>query len=98
MSSDRGTDKEDEVLITYIQWKLLSHQKNETVSFAGTCGPTQSLSCRGKSEREKQIFYINAHTWNLEKWYRLFYLQSRNRDTDITNKCMDTKGERGRDG
>ena len=23
-----------------------------------------------KSEREKQIPYINAYMWNLEKWYR----------------------------
>ena len=23
-----------------------------------------------KSEREKQISYINAYMWNLEKWYR----------------------------
>ena len=23
-----------------------------------------------KSEREKQILYINAHMWNLEKWNR----------------------------
>ena len=22
-----------------------------------------------KSEREKQISYVNAYTWNLEKWY-----------------------------
>ena len=33
--------------------------------------------------------------WNLEKWYRLTYLQSRNRVTDIENKRMDTKGGRG---
>ena len=25
---------------------------------------------RSKSEREKQISYINAYMWNLEKWYR----------------------------
>ena len=31
--------------------------------------------------------------WNLEKWYRSYYLQSRNRDTDVENKCMDTKEE-----
>ena len=31
--------------------------------------------------------------WNLEKWYKWSYLQSRNRDTDVENKCMDTKGE-----
>ena len=32
--------------------------------------------------------------WNLEKQYRLSYLQSRNRDTEIENKCMNTKGGR----
>ena len=30
--------------------------------------------------------------WNLEKWYRSTGLQDRNRDTDVGNKCMDTKG------
>ena len=33
--------------------------------------------------------------WNLENWYRSSYLQSRNRDTDVENKHMDTKGGRG---
>ena len=23
-----------------------------------------------KSEKEKEILYINAYMWNLEKWYR----------------------------
>ena len=33
--------------------------------------------------------------WTLEKWYKC-YFQSRNRDTDAENKCMDTKrGEGG---
>ena len=31
--------------------------------------------------------------WNLEKWYRLSYFQSRNRDIDIEVKRMDIKGE-----
>ena len=31
--------------------------------------------------------------WNLEKWYRSSGLQGRNRDTDVENKRMDTKGE-----
>ena len=35
-----------------------------------------------------------SYMWNLEKWYRWSYLQSRNRGTDVENKCMDTKGER----
>ena len=30
--------------------------------------------------------------WNLEKWYRWTSLQGRNRDTDVENKRMDTKG------
>ena len=48
-----------------------------------------------KSEREKQISYINAYMWNLEKWYRWTYLQSRTRDTDVENQHLDTKGVRG---
>ena len=31
--------------------------------------------------------------WNLEKWYRWPYLQSRNRGTDVENKYMDTEEE-----
>ena len=45
----------------------------------------------GKLEREKRILYINAYMWNLEKWYRWSYLQSRSRDTDIEDKHIDTK-------
>ena len=45
-----------------------------------------------KPERETQISYIKAYMWNLEKWDRWTYLQDRNRDTDITNKYMDTEG------
>ena len=58
-----------------------------------THGWTQRLSFKSsKSEREKQISYINAYMWNLEKWYIWIYLQSRNRITDIENKLMVTKG------
>ena len=38
--------------------------------------------------REKQILYINAYIWNLEKWYRQTYLQGRIRDTDIEKGLM----------
>ena len=48
----------------------------------------------GHTEWSKSEKYsINAYMWNLEKWYRWSYLQSRNRDTDVETKCMDTKGE-----
>ena len=39
--------------------------------------------------------YINAYMWNREKWYVLSYLQNRNRDIDIENKCMDTSDGKG---
>ena len=35
--------------------------------------------------------------WNLKNWYRQYYLQSRNNDTDVENKHMDIKGEGGWD-
>ena len=41
-----------------------------------------------KSEREKQIPYNITYMWNLEKWYRWTYLQSRNQDTDVENGHM----------
>ena len=33
-------------------------------------GPRDCHRERSKSEREKQILYINAYMWNLEKWCR----------------------------
>ena len=47
-----------------------------------------------KSEREKQASYNIAYMWNLEKWYRWSYSQSRNRDMDVENKYAETKGEK----
>ena len=46
-----------------------------------------------KSEREKQIPYINACIWNLEKWYWWTYLQGRNKDADLENGIVDAAGE-----
>ena len=31
--------------------------------------------------------FFNVSRWNLETWYRWSYWQSRNRDTDVENKC-----------
>ena len=70
-------------------------KRNEIGSFVDVDGPRECHTEWSKSEGKKQISYNNAYMWNLEKWYRWSYLQSRNRDTDIENKCMDTKGERG---
>ena len=46
-----------------------------------------------ESEREKQISYISACTWNLKRWCWLNYLQGRNGDADIKNRLVDTVGK-----
>ena len=56
-------------------------------------GPRECHTDWSSSEREKQISYIKAYMWSLEKWYRWSYLQSRKRDTDIEDKSTDTKGK-----
>ena len=67
MSTNRGMDKEDVVHI--YNGILLSHIKEQNwVICRDVDGPR---GChRVKSEREKQIPYINAYMWNVEKWYR----------------------------
>ena len=76
---------------------LLSHKKEQNCAiYRDVDGPRDCHTEWSKSEREKQISYIIAYMWNLEKWHRWTYLQSRNRDTDVENKRMDTKG--GREG
>ena len=48
-----------------------------------------------KSEREKQISYINAYIyiWNPEKWQWWTYLQGSNRVTYVENGLVGTGGE-----
>ena len=55
-------------------------------------GPRVCHTEWSESEREKQISCNIAYMWNVEKWYRWTYLQSRNRDTDVENGHMDTGG------
>ena len=51
-----------------------------------------------KSHRERQVSYDITFMQNLKKWYKWTFLQNRNRLTDIKNKFMVTKEERGREG
>ena len=90
MPINRWMDKKDMVCI--YNGILLSH-KNERnwVICRDVDGSRDSHTEWSKSEREKQILYINAYMWNLEKWYRWSGLQGRNRDTAIESKRMDTK-------
>ena len=46
-----------------------------------------------KSEREKQISYINTHMWNLEKRHWWTYLQGKIRVSDMDKRIMGTAGK-----
>ena len=45
-----------------------------------------------KAEREKQILYINAYMWSLEKWYRWTGFQGRNRDKTCREQMYGHQG------
>ena len=67
MPINGGMNKED-VVHTY-NGILLSHRKERNcIIYRDVDGPRDFHTV--KSEREKQISYINAYMWNLEKWYR----------------------------
>ena len=92
MSINRGMDKESMVYIYHEI--LLSHKKEWNWVICGDVD--RSRDCH-REWREKQISYINTYVWYLKNWCRQYCLQSRNRDTVLENKCMDTKeGRRSR--
>ena len=93
--SVRRMDKED--VVNIYNGILLSHRKEwNWVICRDADGHRDCHIEWSGSEREKQVSYINAYLWNLEKWCRWTGLQARNRDTDAENKCMDTKrGQQG---
>ena len=94
MSINRRTDKED--VVHMYNGILLSHKKEQNCAICRNVdGPRDCHTEWSKPKREKQISYNIAYMCNLEKWHRWTYLQSRNRDTEVENKCMDTKGEGG---
>ena len=42
---------------------------------------------------KREILYINAYIWNLERWYWLSYLQGIKGDTDVKKRLLDSGGE-----
>ena len=97
MPIDRRMDKED--VVHLYNGIVLSHKKERNwVIYRDMVGSRDCHTEWSKSEGEKQISYIKAYIWNLEKWYRWTGLQGRNRDTDVENKHMDTKGRKPQEG
>ena len=78
---------------TWLKW-LSMHTENLSLVWKDNLkrdvnGPTICHTDQSKSEREKQIWYINTYMWNLEKCYTRTYLQGRNTDADVGNRCVD---------
>ena len=91
---DKWTDKEDVVHI--YNGILLSHKKEWNLVICSNVDG--SRDCRtewSKSEREKQISYINAYMWNLENGTDEPVCRAEI-ETDVENKHMDSKGGKRR--
>ena len=84
MSIDRWMDKE---IVVRIHDEILASYKKEVtwVSSNEVDEPRAFYTDWSKSEREKQISYINEYIWNLERWYWWTYLQGNSGDADIEN-------------
>ena len=48
---------------------LLKHKRKEIGSFVVMWMNLESVIQNEVGEKEKQISYFNAYTWQLEKWY-----------------------------
>ena len=92
VSINRWMDKE---VVVHIHNEILLSHKKEWI-WVSYCEVDELRPCYtewSKSEREKQMLYINAHVWNLEKWYTRTYLKDRNRNADVEKGHVDTVGE-----
>ena len=96
MSIDSWMCKEDVVCIH--NKILLCHKKEQIrVGSSEVDEPRACYTLWNKSEKEKQIYYINTYRRNLEKWYRWTYLQGRKGDANAENGLVDTAGKRERE-
>ena len=72
-------------------------KRNKIESFVETWMDLETVIQSEVSQKEKNKYRILTHVmWNLEKWYRWTGLQGRSWDTDVENKCIDTKGGKPR--
>ena len=93
MSIGRWMDKK--VAVHIHNEILLSYKKEHVwVTFNEVDEPGAYYTKWSKSERERQILYINTYIWNLETQYQWSYIQGSKGDADIKNKLLDSTGER----
>ena len=94
ISIGRWMDKE---VVAHIHNRILLSYKSEHiwVSSNEVDEPGAYYTEWSKSERERQILYINTYIWNLERWYRWSYMQGSK--GNIKNRVLGSVGE-GEDG
>ena len=95
MSIDRWMDKEE---VVYIHNGILLSPKKElnNTIHSDMDGPRDDMLNEIRHSNANTMWY---HLYVDSKiWHRWTYLQNRNRLTDIENKLLATKGERGRKG
>ena len=64
-------------MVNHLRLFCAIHSKNVTL-FISSNEVDEPRACYtewNKSERERQILYINACIWNLERWYQWSYMQ-----------------------
>ena len=92
----RWMDKE--VVVHTHNVVLLSYKKEHIWVSSSEVNETGAYYTEwSKSERERQMPYINTYIWNLERWCQLSYKQGSKGDTDVKNRLLDSveKGEGG---
>ena len=103
MSIDRWMDKG--IVVHIYNGILLSHKKECIWVSSNEVDETRAYYTQwSKLEREKQISYINAYIWNLERRYCWTYLQGNDGDSPWGHKDLDmtewlnwTDGDRHRE-
>ena len=82
-------DKED-VLCIYNE--ILLNRKKEWIWVSGSevMKLEPAIQSEVSQKKKKEILHVNAHIWNLEKWYWWTYMQGRNGDADVENGLVDT--------
>ena len=89
----RWMDKE--VVVHIYDGILLSHKKEHIwISANEVSEPRAYYTEWSKSEREKQIWYISAYIWNLERWYWWTCLRGSKGDADLWTPGAVGKKER----
>ena len=89
-----GASMDKEVVVHIHNGILLSYKKERIWVRSNEVGEPRAYYTEwSKSEREKQILYINTYIWNLERWHQQSCIQGSKGDTDVKNRLLVSVGE-----